>query len=168
MSEQAIRSALQHVLRYVDYVAGDWSRVLAAEIDVSLVRDRYILGGSVDLVQGDDDSVDIVDFKSEPKPDMERDADRLLRYRRQLEVYGHLVQERHGTRVRKLHLHYTGTLHGNPRVTYDMDAGRVGRTIDEFDRVVGRIEAKEFAITERPAVLCKNCDMRHYCDRRGE
>jgi len=168
LSQQAIRSALQHVLRYVDHVGGDWSRVLAAEIDVSLVRDRYILMGGVDLLHGDDDTVDIVDFKSEPKPDMERDADRLLRYRRQLEVYRHLVQERHGKRVRKLHLHYTGVLHGNPRVSFDMDPARVDRTIADFDRVVGRIEANEFGITERPATLCKNCDMRHYCDRRGD
>lgn len=168
LSEQAIRSALQHVLRYVDHVGGDWSQVVAAEVDVSLVRPAYILAGSIDLVQGEGDTVDIVDFKSEAKPDLERDADRLLRYRRQLEVYGHLVQERHGKRVRKLHLHYTGALHGNPRVSFDMDPARVNGTIEDFDRVVARIERKEFGITERPATLCKNCDMRHYCDRRGD
>ena len=168
LSQQAINSALLHVLRYVDHVGGDWSQVVAAEVDVSLVRESYILGGSIDLVQGEGDTVDIVDFKSEAKPDLERDADRIQRYRRQLEVYGHLVQERHGKRVRKLHLHYTGSLHGNPRVTFDMDPGRVNRTIEEFDRVVERIEAKEFGIAERPATLCKNCDMRHYCDRRGD
>ena len=168
LSEQAIRSALSHVLRYVDHVGGDWSKVVAAEVDVSLVRDAYILAGSVDLVQGDADSVDIVDFKSETKPDLEREGERIQRYRRQLEVYGHLVQERHGKRVRKLHLHYTGTLHGNPRVTFDMDPARVDRTIEGFDRVVDQIEAKAFGIAERPVTLCKNCDMRHYCDRRGD
>jgi DNA helicase-2/ATP-dependent DNA helicase PcrA len=167
LSEPAIRSALGHVLRYVEGRAGAWGDVLATEIDVSLVRDTYILSGSIDLLQGDGDTLEVVDFKSEPKPDLVRDADRLLRYRRQLEIYGQLVSKRTGKRVSKLHLHYTGCLHGNPRISYDMDPLRVERTIRGFDDVVARIEANDFEIHERPDHLCKNCDLKPYCDRKG-
>lgn len=96
-----------------------------------------------------------------------RDADRLQRYRRQLEIYGQLVEKRYGKRVTKLHLHYTGALHGNPRISYDMDPVRIERTMQGFDDVVARIESKDFDIHERPEQLCKNCDMKAYCDRRG-
>ncbi len=168
LSKTSLQSALQHVRRYVDYRAGDWSDIVGAEVEVSLVQKAYILTGNIDLVQGEGDTVDIVDFKAEQKPDLVRDAARVTRYRRQLEVYGHLVQQRHGKTVRKLHLHYTGSeSSGNPRITFDMDQARVSQTVAEFDAVVDRIERKDFAITERPAKLCESCDMKHYCDRKG-
>lgn len=167
LSSQALASALAHVNRYLEHRAGNWDDIVAAEVDVSLVRDRYILAGTIDLLQGEGDTVEVVDFKSETKPDLERDADRIARYRRQLEIYGYLVEKRHGKKVTRLHLHYTGALHGNPRVSFPMDNTRVDKTVGSFDAIVDRIESKDFKITERPEQLCKNCDMRHYCDRRG-
>lgn len=166
LSATSLKSALRHVLQYVEHRAGDWTDIVAAEVDVSLVQQNYILKGSIDLVQGDDDSVDIVDFKAEQKPDLVRDAERIRRYRRQLEVYGHLVQQRQGKKVRKLHLHYTGTLSGNPRISFEMNQTQVERTIGEFDAVVDRIERRDFSIAERPMKLCEACDMKHYCDRK--
>jgi hypothetical protein len=40
-----------------------------------------------DLIRGERDTVEIIDFKSEKKPDMEKDRDRLKQYQHQLEVY---------------------------------------------------------------------------------
>lgn len=131
------------------------------------MRDAYILSGSIDLLQGEGDTLEVVDFKSEAKPDLVRDAERLQRYRRQLEIYGTLVEQRYGKKVTKLHLHYTGALHGNPRVSYDMDPARVEKTMRGFDEVVAQIESREFQIHGRPEQLCKNCDLKAYCDRRG-
>jgi len=48
-----------------------------------------------------------------------------------------------------------------------MDPVRIERTMQGFDDVVARIESKDFDIQERPEQLCKNCDMKAYCDRRG-
>jgi hypothetical protein len=146
------------VLRYVEHKGGRWDDVVAAEVDVSLVRDRYILGGSIDLLQGQDGTVEVVDFKAESKPDLVRDAERVARYRRQLDIYGFLVEKRFGKKVTRLHLHYTGALSGNPRISHDMNPERVGKTIATFDAVVDRIEGQAFSITERPEQLCKNCD----------
>lgn len=163
------RIALGHVLRYFRRQNGDWSRIRETEVDVSLVKEAYILKGTIDLIQGEGDTVEVVDFKSEKKLDVNapEDREKLERYRRQLEVYAHLVQERTGHKVSKTHLYYTSVEGGNPYITFPKDSRAIERTVETFDQAVHRIEQKDFAIAERPAKLCKECDMRHYCDAKN-
>lgn len=159
------RIALDHVLRYYRRNQSDWSHIREAEVDVSLVKDAYILTGKVDLIAGEGDTVELVDFKSERKLDVNdpNDRDKLNQYRRQLEVYAYIVEERTGLPVSKTHLYYTGEEAGTPYVTFDKDDRAIERTIATFDEVVRRIESKDFTIPERPVKLCLECDMRHYC-----
>lgn len=161
------KAALRHVQRYFDRENGNWDRIKEAEVDISLVKDSYILTGSVDLIRGEDDTVEIIDFKSEKKPDMERDRDRLTRYQHQLEVYAHLVEERTGQRVSRMHLYYTGEDGGNPYVSFAKDDRAIGKTIAAFDDIVDRIERRDYRITERPTKLCQSCDIRPYCDSKN-
>lgn len=168
LPEHSLRSAAEQVQRYVDFVRrtyASWEHIQAAEVDVSLVRDTYILDGSVDLIQGVGDTVEVVDLKGERKPDLAGDRERITRYKRQLEIYGFLIEQRLGRTVSRLHLHYTGESTGNPRISWPMDPASVRRTMDVFDQTVARIEARNFEIEERPKRLCVDCDMRHYCDR---
>lgn len=69
------------------------------------IRDLLVACGAI---RGEQDTVEIIDFKSEKKPDMEKDRDRLRQYQHQLEVYAHLVEERTGQKVSRMHLYYTG------------------------------------------------------------
>ena len=167
LAEPIKRVALDHVLRYYQRQGGDWSRILEAEVDISLVKDEYILKGSVDLITGEDGTVEIVDFKSEKKPDIEKDREKLRRYQRQLEVYAHLVEERTGQKVTKTHLYYTSEETGNPYITFPKDDSAINSTIATFDEVVHRIESRDFSIAERPEKLCKECDMRAHCDAKN-
>jgi DNA helicase-2/ATP-dependent DNA helicase PcrA len=166
LSEYAQKSAMEHVLRYSERHSNDWSRVKEAEVDVSLVKDKYILKGSIDLIRGDDQTVEIIDFKSEKKIDLNNDKDREKRdrYRKQLEVYAHLVEERTGQKVSKMHLYYTGEESGNPYVTFPKSKDSINQTIKTFDEIVNLIESRDYSLKERPTKLCKNCDMKSYCD----
>jgi DNA helicase-2/ATP-dependent DNA helicase PcrA len=161
--------ALEQVLRYYRRNQDNWSRIKEAEVDVSLVKDEYILKGSIDLVVGEDQTVELIDFKSEKKPDVNNPADRekLERYRRQLEVYAYIVEERTGLIVSKTHLYYTSEEGGNPYITYPKDSRAIENTIAVFDQVVHRIEHKDFSIPERPTKICRDCDIRYYCDARN-
>jgi DNA helicase-2/ATP-dependent DNA helicase PcrA len=160
-------AALLHVLRYFEHENGNWDRIKEAEVEISLVKDQYILKGSVDLIRGEQDTVEIIDFKSEKKPDMEKDRERLKQYQSQLEVYAHLVEERTGQKVSRMHLYYTGEDGGNPYISFDKDDRAIGKTIARFDDIVARIERKDYGIAVRPAKLCQNCDMRAYCDNKN-
>ncbi|QSP93795.1 ATP-dependent helicase [Marinobacter salinisoli] len=161
------RAALLHVLRYYERENGNWDRIKEAEVDISLVKDQYILKGSVDLIRGENNTVEIIDFKSEKKPDMEKDRERLRQYQHQLEVYAHLVEERTGQRVSRMHLYYTGEDGGNPYVSFSKDDRAIGNTIARFDDIVARIESQDYQIETRPTKLCQSCDMRGYCDNKN-
>jgi len=159
--------ALTHVLRYYHRHQHDWTHIRQSEVDVSLVKDDYILVGKVDLIQGINNTVEVVDFKSERKPDVNdpKDRARLDQYRRQLDVYAHIVQQRTGLPVSRTHLYYTGEEHGTPYITFTFDDKRINQTVAQFDAVVRRIEQHDYTLTERPIKLCGDCDMQYYCDQ---
>ncbi|MFZ4715904.1 MAG: PD-(D/E)XK nuclease family protein, partial [Bacteriovoracaceae bacterium] len=159
------KEALNHVLRYFHRENMNWMRVQEAEIEVSLVKPEYILKGSIDLVRGKDGTVEIVDFKSEKKPDIENDNERLERHRRQLEIYAHIYEQRTGQKVSKLHLYFTGEKDGLPYVSFDKSDISINKTISSFDNVVSRIEKNDFMINIRPEKTCTDCDMNNYCNK---
>lgn len=161
------QAALLHVLRYYERENKHWDRIKEAEVEISLIKEHYILKGSVDLIRGENDTVEIIDFKSEKKPDMEKDRDRLRQYQHQLEVYAHLVEERTGQKVSRMHLYYTGEDGGNPYVSFTKDDRSIGKTIARFDDIVARIERQDYQISVRPVKLCQSCDMRAYCDHKN-
>ena len=156
-------AALKQVLRYVERQHGDWSAIQQAEVDVSLVKPDYIIEGKVDLIRGEGDTVEIVDFKAERKPDMEKMRDRLERYRRQLHIYAHLVEERTGRKVSKMHLYYTGEDGGVPTITYPYTKSAVEGTLASFDDTVHKIMKKDFRHCADDPKVCAGCDFRFYC-----
>lgn len=167
LAPQIREVAFGHVLRYVDRRGGNWDDIRGTEVDVSLVKDDYILTGKIDLIQGTENTVEIVDFKATPKPDQYAERYLLERYKRQLEIYAHLVEQRHGLKVSAMNLYYTGEEAGVPTYRFPFERQSVEATIAGVDAVVGCMESKEFAVAERPPKLCKECDLKPYCDREG-
>ena len=166
LSSGGQKAALDHILKYARRERGTWDRLRETEVKVSLVKEAYLLKGHVDLVRGEDDTVEIIDFKSEKKPDLVSDRERVDRYRRQLEVYAHIIEGRTGQKISRMHLYYTGEDDSNPYVSFNKDAHSIDQTIEAFDGIVERIENKDFEIVARPEGLCRNCDMKAYCDAK--
>lgn len=156
-------AALKQVLRYVESQHGDWSQIQQAEVDVSLVKPDYIIDGKIDLIRGEGDTVEIVDFKSQRKPDMVNDREQLERYRRQLHIYAYLVEQRTGQKVSKMHLYYTGEDSGMPTITYPYTKTAVEGTMEAFDDTVKRIMKKDFHRCADNLKVCNACDFRFYC-----
>ena len=133
---------------------------------MSLVKEAYLLKGHVDLIRGEGDTLEIVDFKSEKKPDLLSEREKVERYRRQLEVYAHIIEGRTGQRISKMHLYYTGEDDSYPYISFDKDTRSIDQTMEAFDGIVERIENKDFEIASRPEKLCRNCDLKAYCDAK--
>jgi DNA helicase-2/ATP-dependent DNA helicase PcrA len=164
LAEPVLRIARRHVAMYVDRERSNWHRLREAEVELSLLKDTYVLTGTVDLIQADDGAWEIIDFKTEKKPDLIDDADKLARYRRQLQIYAHLFEEKRGVRVERMALYYTGEEAGSPWITFPRETADIEGTIAQVDSVIGRIVAKDYGMRERPEKLCKNCDFRSFCD----
>ncbi|MCU0645621.1 MAG: ATP-dependent helicase [bacterium] len=166
LSEDVKQAAHRQVINYFQRNRNELDQVREAEVSVSLVKKDYILKGTIDLIKGKGNTVEIIDFKSEAKPDVS-DVQSYQRYQKQLEMYAHIVEERHGLNVSQMHLYYTGEGNGNPLVTFEKNQRHIDQTMQEFDGIVNRIENKDFQISQRPKRICRSCDLRFYCDFKG-
>ena len=83
-------------------------RIVETEVDVSVEKDGYILTGKIDLLMGSDGRLELLDFKTSPRP---VDSPELLHmYEQQLCTYAHIIERRHGQRVERLVLSWTSAL----------------------------------------------------------
>jgi DNA helicase-2/ATP-dependent DNA helicase PcrA len=161
------KAALDQVLKYAEREKDNWNLVSDAELEIALVKPSYVLVGSVDLLKGKGDTVEIVDFKSEALPEgsVGSYADQ---YKRQLEIYAHLVEEKIGKKVSKMHLYYTGSKDEKPYVTFDRNSKNIGKTVEAFDSVVQKIESKDYRMSSRPIKVCADCDFKGYCNNKWD
>jgi len=172
LQETQQQSLLKQILRYRDNQSERWHLIREAEVDVSLVKEDYILKGTIDLIEGENGAVELIDFKSGNKPDVNstdpKTRQLLTQYRRQLEVYAHLVEQRTGYTVSKMHLYYPKEEDGSPYVTFGSNKDNIGYTIATFDQVVSKIEKKDYDMTNtvKSEKQCGDCDMRYHCNPR--
>ena len=169
LGEAQKNAALNSVLRYAEKSGGNWEHIQEAEVPVTLVKENYILEGQIDLIKGDGNTVEIVDFKSQKKPDILSSdpevKEQIEQYKHQLEVYAHLVEQKSGQKVSKMHLYYTGEENGVPQITFENNQVDVQKTINEFEKIVDSIQKKEFNHKCKNSKTCNECDMRFYCKK---
>lgn len=168
LDKKQIYNAIHQVNRYVSRQHGDWSRIREAEVEVSLVKPNYIIVGAIDLIQGQGDTVELVDFKSEKKTELLKNKDRLARYQMQLRLYAYIIEQRTGHQVSKLHLYCTGEENGDPQISFPADEADIQQTMKMFDETVQLIQNKEFSVHAVDSAACKTCDFRFYCHRNQE
>lgn len=166
LAEPAIKSAIKQVQNYAEHEKNNWSRIKEAEVDVSFIEQDYILKGKVDLIRNDNGHVDIVDFKSEKKPDINSKIGRehLEQYKRQLQIYAHIIEGKYGEKVDNMHLYYTNAEDENPYISFARNDLAIAQTIDKVSDVVHKIERKDYSMERRVESQCGNCDMRYYCN----
>jgi len=163
----AKESAFRQVMSYFRQNQEEMRRVIQTEVDVSVEKDGYILVGKVDLLRGSDGLLELLDFKTSPRPTDSPDL--LASYERQLCTYAHILERRHGKRPERLYVYWTAEPRKQdalmefpyrPRLV--QQAGRY------FDGVVQSIQSKDFQIVAPPeAAICKECDLRPLCEEDG-
>ena len=165
LTEEQQENALRQVIRYYRHRKDELGRVWKAEEEINLVLPEYILQGVIDLVEGEGDTVEIVDYKTGPKPEIADHPERVEHYRKQLEIYAYLIEKRYGKKVRRMHLYYTSTLTGDPVISFDWSREAVDRTVAEISRTVRKIENKDFEQGAQNTYACRFCDLRFVCGK---
>jgi len=158
-------AALNQVMKYAEKQHGDWEKVLDAELEVSHVEKEYILKGKIDLIRGEGNTVEIIDFKSERKPDMENEKDKIERYHRQLQLYAYIIEQKYDKSVSKMHIYYTAETEGIPTITFPNRASEMTRTMMAIDKTVDKIRHKDFSGRSTSEKICQYCDIRYYCNK---
>lgn len=155
-------AALRHVKNYFENSEDLWKNIRKAEVQLSYPMEDFILNGQVDMIKGKGDTVEIVDFKTGDKP--EPGDESLINYEKQLQVYARLVEAKENVTVSKLKLYYPSTQE-NPIIEFEKDSQQIDSIIREFTDVVYKIEKKEFNQRTTNYSVCRECDMRYYCNR---
>lgn len=167
IGETAREAAFIQVVNYFRQNQSEMQRVIQTEVDVSLEKEGYILTGKVDLLMGGDGKLELLDFKTSPRP---KDSPELLAaYERQLCTYAHILERRYGKHVDRLMLYWTSEPQKQDALMIlPYDPRRVEEAGHHFDDTVRRIQAQEFAVKSPPEpAICKECDLRHLCVSEG-
>lgn len=161
------QAALNQIMNYWRQNADAIARVQETEVDVSLEKDDYILNGAIDLVLGDDNQLEVLDFKAQKRP--ADDHPMIKTYYQQLCIYAHILEERKKIRPSKLHIYWTGEADKNDALmSFDYDPKDVAEAAQHFEQVVRAIQAEQFAVVDVPeAKVCNECDFRPYCESIG-
>ena len=167
IGDTAKESAFRQVMNYFDQNADEMGRVIQTEVDVSLEKEGYILAGKVDLLLGGDGKLELLDFKTSPRPT--ESPELLASYERQLCTYAHILEERYGRKVDRLLLYWTAEADkAKALMAFPYHPERITEAGRYFDEVVARIQAEEFRVTRAPeAAICKECDLRRLCQSEG-
>jgi len=167
IGEEAKEAAFEQVMNYFRQNQEEMRRIIQTEVDVSLEKARYILVGKVDLLLGSDGKLELLDFKTAPRP--KESPELIAAYERQLCLYAHILEHRHGRRVDRLLLYWTS----EPRkqgalMVLPYEPARIEEAGRHFDETVRRIQACEFAVTKPPEMaICNECDLRMLCGSEG-
>ena len=167
IGDVAKESAFKQVMDYFRQNQEDMKRVVETEVDVSVEKEDYILTGKVDLLLGGDGRLELLDFKTSPRP--AGSPELLKTYERQLCTYAHILERRYGKRADRLLLYWTAEPDKTDALMeFPYRPELVDEAARSFDRVVAKIRACDFDIETLPEPgICKECDLRHLCEREG-
>ncbi|WP_207745349.1 ATP-dependent helicase [Clostridium tyrobutyricum] len=163
LAPSAKAAAMRYVKNYFENSQDMWGNIREAEVQLSYPMDDFILNGQVDMLKGEGDTVEIVDFKTGDKPSSMTDS-MLRSYEKQLQVYAHLVEQKYGVEVSKMKLYYLSAAE-DPIIAFEKDNERISDMMEEFSDVVKKIKSHEFNTRTSDTSICKDCDMRYYCGK---
>lgn len=159
--------AFSQVMNYYTQNRSEFGRIIETEVDVSVEKEDYILIGKVDLLLGGDEKLELLDFKSQPRP---KDNDeRISSCYQQLCTYAHILEKRDGRRSERLMVYWTAESNKEDALmVFPYEPNIVDEAGAHFDEVVKCILNRQFTISKPPeSQVCKECDLRAYCRKGG-
>ncbi|MGL6169610.1 MAG: PD-(D/E)XK nuclease family protein, partial [Fusobacteriaceae bacterium] len=153
------KTAYNSVINYLALESYSLMDIEKSEIDLSILRDHYVLNGVLDLIKKKGDEYSVIDFKtSSVKPESVPEN-----YKKQLYIYGYLA-ESSGYPVNNLELYYT-SVEKNPKTSFNYEKKELNLVLKEADEVVEKIMNKEF-FEFRISNSCNYCSFIHYCNKQ--
>jgi len=159
--------AWRQVLNYYQQNRQVLSTIHAAEFPVQIDRDTYVLRGKIDLLVNGKQGLEIIDFKTQPRP--AEDAAYLAAYRQQLQLYAYALPRHLGQSPRRLWLYWTAEeRRENALMEISSDQDEIAQVVSDVDNLAEKIQQKHFDVKVQPEpTICQRCDIRHLCKKEG-
>jgi ATP-dependent exoDNAse (exonuclease V) beta subunit len=157
--------AWQQVLRYFLQNREALHHVEAAELSIQMDKQRYILTGTIDLLVKTPAGLDLIDFKTLPRP--RKNAFFLEEYEQQLHFYASAMEQSRGQRPERLFLYWTAEERKEDalmEIPYQPE--KVKKMKDDLESVVENIQTANFHVRQPPDIgICQRCDIRYLCQQ---
>ena len=128
------------------------------EVKLSLIKEKYILEGIIDLVLEKDGGLEIVDFKTGKRRTDEEG------YINQLEIYAYLLKKKYGKEVKNGKLYYLGENKENRITEVYFTKERLSQAVKNFDKTAEKIINKNFECSfDEKSRKCNSCYLKNYC-----
>lgn len=165
LTEEDREDVFSQVSRYYHSRRNDLHFAWKAEEEIELVLPEFIMQGVVDLIENHGEYLEIIDYKTGPKPDIITNPEKIAHYKRQLEVYAYLVGKRFGKRVNGMSLYYTNCKDGDPFISFEWSRESIEKAVSEITEIIRKIETKNFDGGVKNGYACAYCEMRHLCGK---
>ncbi|HAF07121.1 MAG: UvrD/REP helicase [candidate division TA06 bacterium 32_111] len=158
--------ALKQVINYFQQNQDLLKKIKETEVDVSVEKEDYIITGKIDLLMDERNEFEILDFKTQKKP--ENSHPLIDSYTKQLCLYAYILKEKYNKPIRKMYIYWTAEEKRRDAImelNYSED--KVEEAGRHFDEIVKKIKAEEFKVVQSPDTekVCKECDFRFYCSQ---
>lgn len=133
----------------------NFENIIGSEVLEHLIKDEYILEGTIDLIRKNGDKIEIIDFKTG-----KYDEKKFFQYKRQLETYCYLLKNTYNLSQIETYLYYISD--ENKKMKVEIHEGELLTTIQNFDTVVKNILNGNFPPREFDE-NCNACEFRWFC-----
>ena len=160
--------ALKQVLNYYHQNQDLISKIKETEVNVSIDKEDYIITGIIDLLTSQEQGLDILDFKTQKKPDWGHPL--INSYEKQLCLYAYILQERYNSPINNLYIYWTAEeKRKDALMQIKYSEQKVEEAGKHFDEIVHKIREKKFEVEQSPDTekVCKECDFRFFCSREN-
>lgn len=112
-----------------------YDNIKEVEVPLSLVKEKYILEGVIDLVTEKNGEIEIIDFKTGKRGEREKV------YINQLEIYAYLLEKQYKREIKKGKLYY---LDENKIIEINFTKERLDKAIKNFDEIATKIQEENY------------------------
>ncbi len=158
IEKEILITGIESIADYYNNYSEIYNNIKDIEIKLSLVKEKYILEGIIDLVTEREGILEIVDFKTGKRRGNEKV------YINQLEIYAYLLKERYGREIRKGKLFYLGEEKENRITEIEFTEKRLKEAVRNFDETAEKILLEDFTCNfDESNEPCSSCCFREYC-----
>ncbi|MCF2624618.1 ATP-dependent helicase [Fusobacterium perfoetens] len=161
IEKEILKTGEESIKEYLENYSLLYDNIKDIEVKLSLVKEKYILEGIVDLVVEKDSKIEIIDFKTGKRNENEK------AYINQLEIYAYLIGKKYKREIKRGKLYYLGEKE-NKIKEINFTEENLSNAVKDFDKTAEKILAENFqCFFEEGKSQCRLCWMKEFCKKES-
>jgi len=158
--------AFDQVVKYYKHNKSMFDKLVQAEHPILVDRENYVMSGVIDLIRGDNNEIELLDFKAQKRGDLTPEREEFYKF--QLSIYAKMVERKLKIKPKRTYIYLTAEEDPhNAMKEIPIQNVEVNAAEEAFDDMAAKIMKKDFRVARKVDVdVCRNCDFRFGCPDR--